>query len=212
MIGAPSSAVRAGIFGGLFLLAQHLGRLSAASRVIIFAATFMLLLNPLLLKVDIGFQLSFLAILGLVYLQQPLSGLFKKIPNPKIFPLQTALSATMAAQVFTLPILIYNFGYVSIVSPIANILIVPVLAPLTILIFIFGLSGIIFYPLAYVFSWIVWLFLSYIIFVVDLFSRVSFASLAIDNANWLGILVYYLALALFVVWYKKRQRIRLLTY
>jgi len=137
MIGAPASGVRAGIMAGVFLTAQHFGRMSAASRAVVFTLTLMLFLNPLLLKLDVGFQLSFLAILGMIYLQPIFSDFFKKIPNFKFFPLKTTLSATLSAQVFTLPILIYNFGYISIISPIANILIVPFLAPITILIFIF---------------------------------------------------------------------------
>lgn len=66
MIGAPASAVRAGIMVGLFLIAQHFGRLAAGSRIIVLAATIMLVFNPLLLISDIGFQLSFLAVMGLI--------------------------------------------------------------------------------------------------------------------------------------------------
>ncbi|MDD5146120.1 MAG: ComEC family competence protein, partial [Candidatus Pacebacteria bacterium] len=79
MIGAPASAVRAGILGGLFMIGQNLGRFSTASRAVVFAATFMLLLNPFLLKLDIGFQLSFLAILGIIFLQPMISSFFQKI-------------------------------------------------------------------------------------------------------------------------------------
>ncbi|MDO8424335.1 MAG: ComEC family competence protein, partial [bacterium] len=64
MIGAPPSAVRAGVMAGLFLTAQHLGRLSAAPRAVVCASALMLGLNPLLLKLDVGFQLSFLATMG----------------------------------------------------------------------------------------------------------------------------------------------------
>ncbi len=171
MIGAPASAVRAGIMGGILLYSQYLGKLSSAGRSLVFAATLMLFLNPLLLMLDVGFQLSFLAVLGIIYLQPRFLKWLRKIPEPKIFPLKSTLAATFAAQVFTLPILIYNFGYVPILSPAANILIVPFLAPLTILLFIFGLSSIIFWPLGYILSWPVWLSLSYITSVIDIFSK-----------------------------------------
>ena len=170
MVGAPASAVRAGIMAFFLMLAQYLGRLSAASRGIVFAATIMLAANPLLLTLDIGFQLSFLAILGLAYFQPILFRLFRKIPNPKIFPVKTTLSGTLAAQVFTLPILLYNFGSFSFLSPVTNLLIVPFLAPITILIFVFGLTAMIFAPLGYLLSWPVWLSLTYIIKIIDLFS------------------------------------------
>lgn len=212
MIGAPSSAVRAGILGGLFMLGQHLGRFSAASRAIVFAAAFMLLLNPLLLKIDIGFQLSFLAMLGIIYLQPIFSNIFKKIPNPKIFPLSSTLSTTLAAQVFTLPILIYNFGYISSVSPITNILIVPIISPLTIIIFIFGACSMIFYPLGYLFSWLAWIGLTYIIFIVDFFSKVPFATINIQNLSLLLGLVYYFFVIVLIFWWKKREQNKLLNY
>jgi len=212
MIGAPASAVRAGIFGGLFMIGQQLGRLSTASRAIVFAASLMLFFNPLLLRFDVGFQLSFLAMFGIIYLQPILSGVFRKIPNPLIFPVKTALSSTIAAQIFTLPILIYNFGYISAVSPITNILIVPLLAPLTVLIFIFGIAGILFLPLGYIFSWLAWLGLTYIVFVIDFFSKISFTKISIQNTGWLWILIYYLALFLFILWQRNNQRLKFLNY
>ncbi len=106
MIGAPASAVRAGIMGGILLLAQHLGRLNSASRAIVFASVFMLAINPLLLRFDVGFQLSFLAIMGMIYLGPYFYEKFKKVPEN--FGIRLALTSTISAQIFTLPILIYN--------------------------------------------------------------------------------------------------------
>jgi len=199
MVGAPASAVRAGIMGGILLCSQYLGRLSSAGRAVIFAATLMLFLNPLLLRFDIGFQLSFLAILGIIYLQPSMAKWLKRLPDPKLFPLRATLSATLAAQVFTLPILIYNFGYVPIFSPIANILIVPFLAPITIIIFAFGLASIILWPLGYILSWPVWLSLTYITSIIDGFSKLHFARLVLENLHWAWLIIAYLILG-FITW------------
>jgi len=212
MIGAPASALRAGIMGGLLLLAQYLGRMSQATRAVVFASTFMLALNPLLLRLDIGFQLSFLAILGIIYLQPIFSNYFKKIPNPKFFPLRTTLSTTIAAQIFTLPILVYNFGYIPLVSPLTNILIVPFLAPITILIFIFGILGMIFWPLGWVFSWPTWLSLTYITKIVDLFSQIPWASLKLENIHWIFLIISYLILGYFTWRLKEKRKLRFLQY
>ena len=212
MIGAPASAVRAGIMGGLLLTAQHLGRLSVASRAVIFAATAMLALNPLLLRLDVGFQLSFLAILGIIYLQPFINNWFKKIPNPKIFPLRITLSTTIAAQIFTLPILVYNFGYIPLISPIANILIVPALAPITVSIFIFGLVGMIFWGLGLILSWPIWLFLTYITKIIDFFSKISWASLKLDNIHWIWLIIFYLILG-FLTWrLQEKEKLKFLNY
>ena len=212
MIGAPPSAVRAGIMVSFVLVAQHFGRFSLAGRMIVFAATFMLIQNPFLLTLDIGFQLSFLAILGIVYFQPIFSELFSKIPNPPIFPLKSTLSTTLAAQTFTLPILVYNFGYVSSVSPLTNILIVPFLAPITILIFIFGLLSLLFLPLGYFLSWPTWLCLTYIVHIVDWFSKLPFASLFIKNTHWIFLAIVYLIFGLIIWRIQRRRELKFLQY
>jgi competence protein ComEC len=212
MIGAPPSAVRAGIMGGLFLTAQYFGRLSAASRTIVFAATFMLALNPLLLRLDLGFQLSFLAMMGMIYLQLIFLNFFKRIPNFKFFPLKTTLSTTLSAQVFTLPILIYNFGYIPLISPLINILIVPFLAPITILIFIFGILGMIFWGFGLILSWPTWFCLSYITEIIDFFSKISFASLRLENVPWIFLLISYLLLAIITWRLQESQKLKFLNY
>lgn len=206
MIGAPSSAVRAGLMGVLLMASQNMGRLSSAGAAIVFAAGFMLFSNPLLLKFDVGFQLSFLAIIGIIYLQPILFDCLNKIPNPKFFPARTTLSATFAAQIFVFPILIYNFGTISLISPLANLLIVPFLAPITILIFLFSLSGMIFFPLAFLLLPPAWLSVSYIAFVVDLFSRFPLASLSVVGVHWIWILISYLMLGTAVFSLNERKK------
>ena len=208
MTGASPSSVRAGIMGGLLLLAQYFGRISQAWRAVVFASTFMLVLNPLLLRLDVGFQLSFLAILGIIFLQPIFADFFKKMPNPKLFPLRATLSATLSAQVFTLPILIYNFGYISLVSPFTNILIVPFLAPITILIFIFGLLGMIFSPLGLILSWPTWLSLTYITKIIDIFSKIPFVSWTFKNISWIWLVIFYLILGFFVWKLQKKKGIQ----
>ena len=210
MIGAPVSAIRAGIMGILFLIAQHFGRLSSGSRAIVFAATLMLFFNPLLLKLDIGFQLSFLAILGLIYLQSPFLDFFKKISNT--LQLRTSLASTLSAQFFTFPILIYNFGQISLLSPITNILIVPFLSIITILGFIFSFLGIIFQPLGWILSLPAWLILTYILKTIDIFSKIPFANLTFQNIPWLFLLISYLILGLITWHLQEKQKLKFLNY
>lgn len=212
MVGAPASAVRAGIMAGILMTAQYFGRLSFASRAVVFAAFLMLILNPLLLKYDVGFQLSFLAILGLIFLQPIFSEWLKKIPEAKFFPIKTTLLTTLSAQIFTLPILVYNFGYMSLMSPLANILIVPFLAPITILIFIFGITTIIFLPLGSLFFLPVWLSLSYIVKIIDGLSQFSFVSLTLKNVHWIWLAISYLLLAILIRRLQEKQKLKFLNY
>lgn len=210
MIGAPSSAIRAGIMATLFLTAQHFGRVSTGSRIIVLVGAIMLAFNPLLLISDVGFQLSFLAIMGLVYLQSPLSNLFRAIPNS--FQLRYNLSSTLAAQIITFPLLIYNFGQISIISPITNILILPLLPLVTILGFIFSALGMFWLTLGQVLSWPTWLLLTYLIKAVDFFSKVSWSALTVKNINWSFLFVSYLTLFLFIFYINEKQKLKFLNY
>ncbi len=210
MIGAPASAVRAGIMAIAFLTAQHFGRISTGSRIIVLSATIMLIFNPLLLVFDVGFQLSFLAIMGLIYLQPILLNLFKKIPD--VFQLRYNLSGTLAAQIFTLPILIYNFGQISTISLLANILILPLLPAITILGFIFSITGMVWELLGQFLSWPAWFMLAYLIKIIDWFSKISWANLIFQNVNIFFLFFCYFVLALIIWRIKKSQKLKFLNY
>jgi competence protein ComEC len=186
MIGAPASAIRAAIMGILYLTAQYFGRISSGERPVVFAATLMLFFNPLLLRYDVGFQLSFLAILGIVYFYQFFFEKFKKFPKL----IKESLASTLSAQIFTFPILIYNFGQISLISPLSNVLILPILPAITILGFIFSFFGIIFKPIGYFLSFPCWLLLSYLLKVVDFCSKIPYSFLIL-KVNFLFLLISY---------------------
>lgn len=198
MIGFQPSAVRAGIMGGLLLLAQKVGRKSASFRTVATAATLMLIINPLLLMSDIGFQLSFLAILGMVFFQPRFLKWLNFIPEKNFLNLRSILATTFSAQIFTLPILIYNFGQVSLVSPITNILILPVIY--WIMIFGGGLMilGLIWQPLTWILIIPCWLLLTYSLKIIDIFSQ-SWAIKTFENVHWIWLVILYFILG-FIVW------------
>lgn len=211
MVGAPASAVRAGIMGGLLLLAQKTGRLRTSGRAITFAGALMLTQNPLLLKSDVGFQLSFLAALGIIYLMPIFQIYLKKIPNPEIFPLKNLLTMTLAAQIFTLPILIYNFGYFSQIAPLTNILIVPLLPFIMILGFVFSLAGVISGPFGWILSWPCWFLLTYIVVIINFFSQIPWA-IQILEISWVWLLVSYFILGLVIWRLNEKQKLKFLDY
>jgi competence protein ComEC len=209
MVGAPASAVRAGIMGSLLLLAQQVGRPNNAGRALVFAAATMVAFNPLVLRFDVGFQLSFSAMLGLVYLEPVFQRYFQRIPQ-SIFQLKTILTATLSASIFTLPLLLYNFGYISLVSIPANIFIVPFTPFLTILGFLLGFGGIIWEGFGWLLSLPAWFLLTYILKVIEFFSNLPFASLSFQNVHWVFIPIAYTILG-FITWRENQnQRFRFL--
>lgn len=209
MTGLQSSAVRAGIMGVIFLLAQYLGRSSDSSRAILIAATLMLILNPFLLRLDVGFQLSFLAMLGIIYLLPIFQAVLNKIPN--VFQLRNMVAMTLSAQIFTLPILIYNFGYFSLVSPIVNILAVPFSSAIMVFGFIFAFLGLVWQPLGWVFSFPSWFLLSYLTGLVDWFSKFSFSAVFLEVSGWWPALLY-LVLGLLLWRFRRKTELNFLGY
>ncbi|MBL7155368.1 MAG: ComEC family competence protein [Candidatus Portnoybacteria bacterium] len=207
MIGAPASAVRAGIMAGLLLLAQKIGRLRSADRAVVLAATTMLAINPSLLKADVGFQLSFMAVLSIIYLKPILDNKTISWPNP--WRLKDILTMTLAAQLGTLPILIFHFGRLSLISPLANLLIVPLLPLIMISGITLSFAGLIWLSLAKILAWPVWFLLSYTVKVVDYLSSFPLAAYEFKNISWLILIGYYLILVLII--YKCSRPKKLIT-
>jgi len=204
MIGMPSSAVRAGIMGVLLIWAMKNGRLANSTNAIIFAGAVMLLLNPLLLRYDIGFQLSFLATLGIVYFSPFLNT--NLINKNKTFGLWEILVLTLSAQLFVLPIIFYNFKTLSIVSPLANLLVLPII-PLTMLLgFLMLVFKFIFPPLGMVFAWLTFLPLKYEVEMINFLANLKYASVKIENFPWWGVVVWYIILVVIVFFLKKNAK------
>lgn len=200
-VGAPASAVRSGFMIGLIYFAQILGRNASNLRVLFIAGFLILLNNPLLLKYDLGFQLSFLATLGLIVLGPIFNYWLEFI---KLKGLREITAMTISAQVFVLPVLVINFGYFSIVSLISNILVFWVLPIMMILGILFPLLGLVSSFLAYIVSMVLSIFLSYLIIVIDYSAKVPFAKLEIPV---LLFFIIYIPLVLFILLQKRKKEL-----
>lgn len=197
IIGFPASAVRASIMAWLMLLAYKIGRLSQANRALVFVATLLILINPKILRDDVGFQLSFLAVLGIIYFSPLFDKWLEKVPRN--FGLKSILQMTFSAQIMTLPVVLYNFGRLSLVSPVTNILILPVLPYLMIISFITLIaSSLISLNIIW---WPAWLFLTYIIKVIEILFKIPYASVDFKISGLVVVVLYFL-----IGWflYKKR--------
>ncbi|MDZ4221489.1 MAG: ComEC/Rec2 family competence protein, partial [Patescibacteria group bacterium] len=205
MTGATASVVRAGIMGIFVLLARQLGRASRATNALVFTAFVMLLINPKILIFDAGFQLSFLATVGLVYINPILQKYAKALPE--VFGVKEALVTTISAMITTTPLILYQFGRLSIVAPLANILIIPAI-PITMAIgFAAGTAGIVSETLGAILAWPAWLLLEYMIAVAEALSGLRFASLELGGFHWMLMLAMYAAIW-WVLWRSNRKATR----
>jgi competence protein ComEC len=196
MIGAPSSAVRAAVMGGLVLWGAKEGRLVQSWRVIILAAAIMVFSSPFSLIYDAGFQLSFLATLGIVTIYSPLANKFG-VKND-FLELKSIFLTTLAAQFGVLGILIYHFETFSVVSLLVNVIILPVVPAIMLGGFLSIIFSFIFMPLAELLSQLVWLVLHLEIEVIHYFAGFDWALLETGNPGLGWLVGYYLFLGLLV--------------
>jgi len=86
------------------------------------------------------------------------------------------LRVTLAAQLFTVPLILFTFHQISFISPLSNVLIGWIIAPLTVLGFFTTIAGWVWLPLGQVFAWVTWVPLQYVLTIISLTSRIPFAS------------------------------------
>lgn len=203
MTGASASVVRAAIMGILLSFAFGYGRLSDAKNSLILAGAAMVFLNPMIMVFDVGFQLSFMAVLGLVYLYPMLNSKTEKIP--KLSGIKEIVLMTLSAQFFVFPLLIYYFKSLSLVSVFANMLVLPFVPLAMFFGFLSGLAGLIFISLGRVVGFVAWAVTAYQIKIIEFFSSLPFTSVSI-SINWIALVVIYLILIL-GLWQMRRKLI-----
>lgn len=126
--GGSPSVLRAAAMALVVLLAGELGLRAAAGDALAWAAAVLLLADPRAVT-DPGFQLSVLATGGLIAWAGPLeSWLARGLPLlPPLF--RANLAVSLAAQLATLPVVIATFGRLSLVAPLTNLIVVPLVPP-----------------------------------------------------------------------------------
>jgi len=172
LVGNEPAVVRAGIMVSLALLAQFLGRQSDGLRALTVAGGVMLLIKPILLW-DLGFQLSFLATLGLILISSKLGWL----NWVNFLGIGKDLKETTAAQLMVLPILLINFQQFSWLGFLVN----PLILWLVPLIMFLGLAQIllsfIFWPLAKVIASLNFVALHLMVKIINWFGQIGWGQI-----------------------------------
>lgn len=197
MTGAEASVTRAALMAIIVLLADGIGRPHDVRNVLVATGLFMVLANPRLLTFDIGFQLSFLALLGIIYLKPAISKLFAKFSeSPGIFSWRENFLTTLSAQLAVIPLLISKFGVFSLTSFIANILILEFIPITMTLGFLLVFVNLFSYGVSVFVGWITLVPLRFEIGIIELFSKLSVP--VTFNISSLFITFYYLFLIGFI--------------
>jgi len=128
-VGPSASVVRAGVMAGVALLAREAGRPGSAAAALGWACTALLLVDPAWVD-DAGFRLSALATAGILAWG---TGLTRRLagtsPGRARRLIADVLGVSFAAQAATMPIVLLDFGRLSLVAPVVNLLVVPIVPP-----------------------------------------------------------------------------------
>ena len=208
--GGGAAAIRAAIMGILLALAPLLGRAYSIYTALALAALCMTALEPSLIF-DAGFQLTVLATGGLPLLVPPIQRRLVRWLRwlPVAGGISELLAATLAAQIATLPVLVLTFHQLSLIAPLANLLTVPLLAPLLVLgAALAGAGALGLSLITTALAWLAWPLLWFANAVIAACAAVPLGSFTIPALPLTVPLAYYVALSVIVFWLMPRLRAR----
>lgn len=205
LTGASATIVRASVMALLVVLARAVGRQYDITRALFLAGAIMVFHNPFILRFDPSFQLSFIATFGLVYGGPIVERWLHTIP--KTFQLREFAVATVATQLFVTPLLVFMTGEVSLVSLPVNLLSLPTI-PVSMLIGLFvSITSLVSSTLAFPVAVFGYVSLEYVLTVVEIFSRVPFATVTAPTIPGWAVFVCYMLLGGAVLTFHQRKNI-----
>ncbi|OGH20445.1 MAG: hypothetical protein A3D74_00180 [Candidatus Levybacteria bacterium RIFCSPHIGHO2_02_FULL_37_13] len=204
MAGLDPPIVRASIMGIVVFTAQLIGRQTLGAYGLFLSGFVMLFFSPNLIF-DIGFQLSFLATFGLLFIRPVLEhrGKVKKFIEKSI--IGEGVVTTIAAQTATLPILVGNFGTYSLWSIVVNGLVLWTIPALMIIGSVAVLFGMILPESGQLISYAALPFLLYFEKIIMFFGKIG-GVVALEDIPWQFIVGYYCILLAFIFALKRRSK------
>ncbi len=200
LTGAQASVVRATIMGIAGLVARRVGRLSSSTHILLLTAGIMVALEPAILLGDIGFQLSFLATAGLLWVSPVLEAWLPFTRSLGVWG-ETALM-TISAQIMVVPLVVWYFKSISIIALPVNILVLPFIPLLMLLGFLTGAIGWILPPLGQLLGILTVMVSSLILGIIRFAAGLSWASVPY-TMSWFGIMAWYAGTLWLLVFLKK---------
>ncbi|MCA9363819.1 ComEC/Rec2 family competence protein [Candidatus Kaiserbacteria bacterium] len=189
IVGLSATVVRASVMAALLLIARATGRTYVILRALVLAGVGMVLINPYLLAFDPGFQLSFMATLGLIVLAPLIEQRLHLVPTK--FQIREFLTATITTQLFVLPLLMYQIGAVSIIAIVVNVLVLPAVPLAMLLTFAAGVVGSFSSGIALMVGLFAYLPLTYIVHIAEKFALIPGAAVTIPEIPFVIVLFLY---------------------
>lgn len=190
LTGASASVLRAGVMGLLALFVKTAGRPIAPLKLILLSTVLLVVFNPAILNFDLSFQLSLAATMSLIFFAEKFE--MKGLEGWREWVAE-GVGLTLAAQVLSLPIICFAFGKISLISPLANLLVGPFIPILMLL----GAAAVV---LAVIFPWLTFplaalieLMVSLVMWMVHGMANLPLAQIEFGKGETWLVVIYYLA-------------------
>jgi competence protein ComEC len=171
-VGFQAPIIRAGIMGILTLVAILYERRTIILYNLVISVFVIVVFWPKWLS-SLSFQLSYGATFGLLFFGA------KTKSNDSLFGyIKNDIRTSLAAQVFTAPLIFFHFKQISLISPIANLFVSYTIAPIMILGFLTAILGKIHFVFGLIPSWICYGILTYVIFVIKTLAKIPYANIS----------------------------------
>ncbi len=199
-----ASVVRAWIMWILGYLITVSWRKQISITLLLLTAFLMVLYNPFYINYDVSFHLSFFAVIWLLYFKDYFDKIFSFLPNT--LAIKESFSLTMAAMLATLPIIVFNFGQISLLTPISNIAFAWTI-PFIMLFWFLSVVLYFIFPFLWILFWfITFIFLKWDILVVYFFWNLDKYILKIDFHSYgIYLEILYFILLIFLILYKNKN-------
>jgi competence protein ComEC len=197
--------IRASVVSLIALSAWYYGRDVKPHVLLLSSAAITVIANPVYLWGNVSWYLSFLAFYGVLVLAPLVTKRIFGRKEPKL--LTSILIESLCATVMVTPYILYIFGETSLVSLLANVLVVPLVPLAMLLSLIAGLGGMFLPLIAGWFAWPASLLLTYILDTASLLGRVPYAYLEDLKVSWRSMTGLYVTieLVMLVLWQKTRK-------
>jgi ComEC/Rec2-related protein len=173
LVGFEPSVLRAAGMASVLLIGKILFKPIAQLRTLIAVAVGMVLISPHLLFHSISFQFSFCATLGLLLFSDFFNSLFSRI---RLVFVREILAQSCASQVLITPLILFYMQSVSLVSPLTNLLVLPLVPFITVVGGITVMISFLSTPAALLLGYILYIPTHYIVFISERIGTWSFVT------------------------------------
>lgn len=198
LTGVSSSILRATLFWFFVMIGRAFGRIINYTNVLMMVLLIFFVLNPKIILLDVGFHLSFLSILALIYVL-PIVNKFIKFKNEKFDFFIKVFNATLSITIILIPYLMFYFSEFNALSLIFNVLLIPFSGIILSIVFISVVISFGWMFLAKILGFICFLMINVFMLCLNLLNNISINMQGLFFNSMFFVIGYYWLLAILII-------------